>query len=245
MKKRNSRKIMVETIAKVTAVAIMLVLVAGIAVVIHSWDKIFPTQGQPLSSTADKSSDVFELQGDTATNVSDAEASARVIQTGNSEAVNVSEPEGDEQGEETAEAQDTFSEESAYNENVAQIIVSAATDQLGTPYRSGGASPEKGFDSTGFTYYCVNQAGIKFPRNLKDQLESGLRIPYEELQAGDIVYFSAEAGGEATFCGVYVGGGLIIYSPVPDDFVKTANITTNYWTTHFVTGLRVTPQTNE
>ncbi len=118
-------------------------------------------------------------------------------------------------------------------------IVEIATAQLGVPFKQGGQSPEDGFDSTGFTYYCVNEAGTEFPRRLSDQLESGEQIPYSELKSGDIVYFSAEEGGEASFCGVYVGGGLIIYSPVPDDFVKTANITTNYWTTHFVTGLRV------
>ncbi len=118
-------------------------------------------------------------------------------------------------------------------------IVETATAQLGVPFCQGGDSPEKGFDSTGFTYYCVNQAGIKFPRRLSDQLESGEHISYSEMKPGDIAYFAAEEGGEASFCGVYAGGGLIIYSPVPDDFVKTANITTNYWTTHFVTGLRV------
>ena len=118
-------------------------------------------------------------------------------------------------------------------------IVEIATAQLGVPFKQGGQSPEDGFDSTGFTYYCVNEAGTEFPRRLSDQLESGEQIPYSELKSGDIVYFSAEEGGDASFCGVYVAGGLIIYSPVPDDFVKTANITTNYWTTHFVTGLRV------
>lgn len=118
-------------------------------------------------------------------------------------------------------------------------IVDIATAQLGVPFCQGGDSPDEGFDSTGFTYYCVNEAGTEFPRRLSDQLESGELIPYSEMKPGDIAYFAAEEGGKASFCGVYAGGGLIIYSPVPDDFVKTANITTNYWTTRFVTGLRV------
>lgn len=119
-----------------------------------------------------------------------------------------------------------------------QKIVDTSITMLGVPFKQGGDSPEEGFDSSGFIYYCVNQADMAFPRNLKDQLEAGERISYDELAAGDIVYFSADVGGNATFGGIYVGGGLMIYSPVPDDFVKTANITTNYWVTHFVTGIR-------
>ncbi len=121
-------------------------------------------------------------------------------------------------------------------------IVDTAIAQLGVPFKSGGDDPEEGFDSSGLTYYCVTSAGIDFPRNVKDQLDAGVPIEYDNLAAGDLVYFSYEEGGDAKFCGVYIGGGLIIYSPVPDDFVKTANITTNYWVTHFVTGLRVTAE---
>ena len=119
-----------------------------------------------------------------------------------------------------------------------QAIVDEAAAQLGVPYESGGSSPEEGFDSSGFVYYCVRAAGIDFPRQIRSQLESGEKIAYSDLQPGDAVYFSQEPGGEASFCGIYAGGGLLIYSPVPDDYVKTANITTGYWTSRFVTGIR-------
>ncbi len=123
-----------------------------------------------------------------------------------------------------------------------QKIVDVAIAQLGVPFELGGDDPDEGFDTSGLTYYCVNEAGIKFPRALEDQLNSGEKVSYDQMAAGDIAYFSLQPGGEAAFCGVYVGGGLMIYAPVPDEFVKTANITTNYWVTHFVTGLRVTAE---
>ena len=119
-----------------------------------------------------------------------------------------------------------------------QAIVDEAAAQLGVPYMTGGSSPEDGFDSSGFVFYCMNSAGYSFPRQIKKQLEAGERIAYNDLAVGDAVYFSEDEGGEASFCGIYAGGGLLIYSPVPDDFVKTANITTNYWTSRFVTGIR-------
>lgn len=154
-------------------------------------------------------------------------------------------PSGDETSEEATNSKEPIDTPDITDEvewmktEKSQKIVDTSITMLGVPFKQGGDSPEEGFDSSGFIYYCVNQSDMAFPRNLKDQLEAGERISYDELAAGDIVYFSADVGGNATFGGIYVGGGLMIYSPVPDDFVKTANITTNYWVTHFVTGIRL------
>lgn len=122
--------------------------------------------------------------------------------------------------------------------HIAQTIIDTAAAQLGVKFESGGSSPEKGFDSSGLVYYCVTAAGIDFPRLVKDQVEAGEKIAYSDLSSGDIVYFSAEPGEEASFCGIYAGGGLIVYAPKPGEAVKTANITTGYWTSRFVTGIR-------
>lgn len=240
MKKKNSKKIMVEAITHVIIATIAVAVFIGGAFIVKSWDKVMPREN-PFDSTQDFSTEPdpdneepeqSELPIENTSNVLDSE-----------------DPEADETQPEEPKENDTNNEtdkqDLAYNEDKGELIVQIATEQLGAPFKQGGDSPFDGFDSTGFTYYCVNQAGIEFPRSLKDQLESGAWVTLEELKPGDIVYFSHEVGGDAKFCGVYVGGGLIIYSPVPDDFVKTANITTNYWTTHFVTGLRVTSQTGE
>ncbi len=122
--------------------------------------------------------------------------------------------------------------------HIAQTIIDTAAAQLGVKFESGESSPEKGFDASGLVYYCVRAAGIEFPRLVKDQIKAGEKIAYSDLASGDIVYFSAEPGEEASFCGVYAGGGLIVYAPKPGESVKTANITTGYWTSRFVTGIR-------
>lgn len=119
-------------------------------------------------------------------------------------------------------------------------VVTTATEQLGVEYALGGDSPDEGFDSSGFVYYCMKNSDITFPRQIKDQLKSGEEVAYNDLRLGDAVYFSEEPGESASFCGIYAGGGLMIYSSVPGDTVKTANITTNYWTSRFVTGIRPT-----
>lgn len=251
MKKPNSRKIMLEAITHVVVITMILATFIGGFFIIKSWDKIMPMKNPFVSEQEIFIEPDPKLEEPTQPelpieNTSNVETNSEADEESSSEVSNTEIPTADEkQPEEIETDNETDKHDLAYNEETAQLIVAIATEQLGTPFKSGGDSPDEGFDSTGFTYYCANEAGVKFPRNLKDQLKSGLWVEYNELKPGDIVYFSAEVGGSATFCGVYVGGGLIIYSPVPDDFVKTANITTNYWTTHFVTGLRLTSQTNE
>lgn len=173
--------------------------------------------------------------------VSVDEVLSDVLPTGENEAVtDISLVTEAPEATDTAEVTTTYETAPWMKVDYSQKIVDTAIAQLGVPFEMGGSSPEEGFDAPGLTYYCVNEAGIEFPRSIAYQLEAGERVAYDDLAAGDLVYFAHEVGGEAKFCGVYVGGGLIIYSPVPDEFVKTANITTNYWVSHFVTGLRVT-----
>ncbi len=239
VKKRNSRRIMMETIAAFVTVVVVMATVIGAAFIIKSWDKVMPAPFEAEQELlTEDATDREPLAQPEALPLSFSEKE-------DAQGTDQDFSEKEANNEETNTDNETDKPQTAYNEETAQLIVAIATEQLGTPFKSGGDSPDEGFDSTGFTYYCANEAGVEFPRSIKDQLNSGDWVGINELKAGDIVYFSAEVGGNATFCGVYVGGGLIIYSPVPDDFVKTANITTNYWTTHFVTGLRLTSQTNE
>ncbi len=146
----------------------------------------------------------------------------------------------------TEDTPDTDSSENAEpdtltetEKTVADRVIDTARELLGTKYASNRCTPEEGFDSSGFAMYCLNQNGVEFPRRIKEQINAGEQVGYSELKTGDVVFFSAEEGGKANFCGIYAGGGLIIYSPAPGGSVKTANITTSYWTARFVCGVRV------
>lgn len=141
----------------------------------------------------------------------------------------------DDKAEKTAEEANLEPEENT----VANAVIETARDNLGVKYASNKCTPEDGFDSSGFVYYCFKQSGIDIPRRVKDQIKFGTEVGYDDLIPGDIAFFSAEEGGKANFCGLYAGGGLIIYSPAPGGAVKTANITTSYWTARFVSGARI------
>ena len=137
--------------------------------------------------------------------------------------------------------EESFEEEPAAGQTEktdAEMIIETAKENLGVKYASNECTPEKGFDSSGFVYYCFKEQGIDIPRRVKDQIKAGEEVSYDELKPGDVAFFSAEEGGKANFCGIYAGGGLIIYSPAPGGAVKTSNITTSYWTARFVSGAR-------
>lgn len=117
-------------------------------------------------------------------------------------------------------------------------IVLTAEALIGIKFTPGGASPSEGFDNSGFIYYVLRENGyISCPRQISAQLDWGENADYDNIKAGDVVYFSNEPGGEASFGGIYAGGGIMIYSPYPGETVKTADITAPYWKNRFVTAL--------
>ena len=56
-------------------------------------------------------------------------------------------------------------------------------------YKYGAAGPNH-FDCSGFVYYCFGQHGIKLPRSSRDMFLVGQKVQKEDLQPGDLVFFS-------------------------------------------------------
>lgn len=117
-------------------------------------------------------------------------------------------------------------------------IVSTAEALMGIEFAEGGDKPSEGFDNSGFIYYVLRENGyIGCPRKISEQVEWGSTAELDEIKAGDVLYFSEEPGGSASFGGIYTGNGIMIYSPYPGEKVKTADITAAYWQSRFVTAL--------
>ena len=92
-------------------------------------------------------------------------------------------------------------------------VVDAALDAMGTPYQWGGTSAN-GFDCSGLIVYAYRAIGIDVPRRSGDQARAGADVPREiaALLPGDILTFSADAGGPVTHVGLYAGDGQFIHS---------------------------------
>jgi cell wall-associated NlpC family hydrolase len=112
----------------------------------------------------------------------------------------------------------------------AKKVLESAYSQIGTPYRSGGTSPGKGFDCSGFVQWAYKQQGIALPRLTKEQARAGrLVAPREGLQAADILVFKNRQGPHGLHTGLYSGGGRFIHSPGTGRKVRTESLETAYW----------------
>ncbi|WP_088188907.1 NlpC/P60 family protein [Desulfosporosinus sp. FKA] len=87
-------------------------------------------------------------------------------------------------------------------------LVDDALSLIGVPYVFGGNS-RSGFDCSGYTQYVFKGVGISLPRTAEEQFKSGVSVSREQLQAGDLVFFSTYAPG-ASHVGIYIGGGKFI-----------------------------------
>lgn len=139
-----------------------------------------------------------------------------------------------EQSEPTTESGDN----SEVTVKAAEDIIALARSLIGTDFADGGETPA-GFDNSGFIYYVLRENGyITCPRGVSAQSQMGASVGYDELNPGDLVFFS-EGGSVAEFGGLYVGSGTMIACLMPGTQVKEVDITSSYYTGHFFCGVRI------
>ena len=124
-------------------------------------------------------------------------------------------------------------------------IVETALSHLGTRYVYGGASAG-GFDCSGFTMYIYKQFGYSLPHSATSQWLSGMGTKIysiSELQPGDLVFFndpSRNKGKACSHAGIYIGNGQHVHaSSSRNGGVITSDLTSGYYNTSFVGGLRL------
>jgi cell wall-associated NlpC family hydrolase len=96
--------------------------------------------------------------------------------------------------------------------------VAAAMQQIGTPYVWGGSGPG-GFDCSGLASYAYSQIGKSVPHYTGAIWNDFPKVPNNDLQAGDMVFFNG--GGHM---GIYIGGGEYVHAPHTGDVVRVAKL---------------------
>ena len=73
-------------------------------------------------------------------------------------------------------------------------MVDYAAKFLGTRYRLGATGPHA-FDCSGFTGWIYRKFGMNLERTSRSQYTQGKRVDIDELQPGDLLFFSSRSSG--------------------------------------------------
>ncbi len=123
----------------------------------------------------------------------------------------------DEEGVENDTPQETTS-------TSRNTIIAEANKHLGVKYTYGGASPEKGFDCSGFVLYCYSKAGISLPHKSSSQYTGGKKVEFKDAKPADVLAFYSPI----THVGIFLGENKMIHSPKTGDVVKIVSME-GYW----------------
>ena len=84
---------------------------------------------------------------------------------------------------------------------------------LGVPYVWGATGPDK-FDCSGFTQWVYRDVGINIPRVSRDQARVGEYVSFNNLRAGDMIFFDThkKRTGKVSHVGIYLGAGNFIHA---------------------------------
>ena len=119
-------------------------------------------------------------------------------------------------------------------------IVAYANQYLGCSYVYGGSGPST-FDCSGFTMYVYKHFGYSLSHSATAQSYEGTTISKENLQVGDLVFFSDYQTLEGIgHCGIYIGNGEFIHASSGSGCcVKVSNLLSGSYNTRYVTARRL------
>ena len=119
-------------------------------------------------------------------------------------------------------------------------IVAYANQYLGCSYVYGGSGPST-FDCSGFTMYVYKHFGYSLSHSATAQSYEGTAISKENLQVGDLVFFSDYQSLEGIgHCGIYIGNGEFIHASSGSGYcVKVSNLLSGSYNTRDVTARRL------
>lgn len=92
-------------------------------------------------------------------------------------------------------------------------VVELAKAQIGTRYRRGGQSPEKGFDCSGLVKYVMSALNLDLPRTARQQGAFGLAIARDtsRLLPGDVLTFG-HGKKAVSHVAIYIGDGRYVHA---------------------------------
>lgn len=111
-------------------------------------------------------------------------------------------------------------------DEVGDRAAAVALEQVGTPYRYGGATPT-GFDCSGLVHYSYRQAGHSIPRTTAAQWAELTPVDRRDMRAGDLLFFSVN--GKMSHVGLYLGENRFVHAPSSGRTVEIERLDSTYY----------------
>lgn len=95
-------------------------------------------------------------------------------------------------------------------------IADYALQFVGNPYVWGGTSLTNGADCSGFVQSVYKHFGVSIPRTSAEQSKFGKRVPFEDLQPGDLVFYAGHVV-------MSIGEGRIVHASSAKEGIKVSD----------------------
>ncbi|MEQ1637246.1 MAG: C40 family peptidase [Methylococcales bacterium] len=113
-------------------------------------------------------------------------------------------------------------------------VITYALSLQGVPYRWGKASPEEGFDCSGFVQHVYKKQGVFLPRTVGEMAATLPQVPKSQLHAGDLVIFNT-IRNKASHVGLYIEDRKFIHAPSSRaGKVQVSSLENKYWSKRFI-----------
>ena len=142
--------------------------------------------------------------------------------------------------EQVIDEEEIVAEETAapvVNQN-GQQAANIASGFAGSPYVWGASKPSVGFDCSGLVVYTYKQLGVNLPHSSQAQFNNGYAVGINNLQPGDLVFFSNQSGVDHVGI-VTSSDGTFIHASTPKSGVKYDNVYSNYYQKVFAGARRI------
>lgn len=127
---------------------------------------------------------------------------------------------------------------SVASNSVTSKLLREADSWMGVPYVWGG-NDRNGVDCSGFvTQVYLRSLDIKLPRTSAQQQEYCTAISRDDLQPGDLVFFTVRGGDRVGHVGIYIGDGNMVHSSSSKGVIITP-LSTPYFVTNYHSAGRV------
>jgi len=122
--------------------------------------------------------------------------------------------------------------------SVRDRLVEAGFNLLGVRYRYGGTSEKTGLDCSALVKNLFAKFGLTLPRSSREQYKQGEKVTKEDLQKGDLVFFSS-GGKTPTHVGIYIGDNQFLHAASKAKKVIVSDLSKTWYDLRYLGARRI------